>query len=105
MTATTAKPITRPKPDPIQALREIAPEWARWFCIDAHGTGWMQSSRGTPNDCGHWEPSKKWRPVPLVDSRYFGAGNVAAISLRTHSVHLQSADGTITEVTRAEWDV
>lgn len=88
------------KPDPIAALREIAPEWARCLVVTPLGFFWWQQNRGS----GLFWNDGAGKATRAHQLRCFDSAE-SAICLTTGTVHLQQPDGTVIEVTRKEWDV
>lgn len=109
------KLIARPQPDPIAALREIAPEWATRLSWTGSAMFWNESKAAPGNDfwqsgTGSGLGNNRYEiveaSIPMTFARLhrmFGK-RAWVIVLPTGTAHLQSADGTVTEVTRAEWE-
>lgn len=85
----------------LQPLADLAPEWATHVVWTGDGTAHWQDRLG---DGPHW---LDWRGPGWERHELFPAAHdvteLVAIDLRTGDIHLQSADGSITEVTQAEW--
>lgn len=84
----------------LQPLRDLAPEWANYACFDWTGHLCWQETLGKGAQWFDRRGRYEWSTGFVLCDELLA---LTAINLRTQSVYLQQPDGTITEVTQAEW--
>jgi hypothetical protein len=83
----------------LQPLADLAPEGMPWFCVTKHGEAYWQTDPGD-FEFGLWMTDGDYQNC---NRGAFPERDPFAINTITGAIRLKEADGTITEVTQAEW--
>ncbi len=82
----------------LEAVRAGAPKGMRWLCVTWIGDAYWQTKRGS---------GRYWLYLAMREttaaSAAFPTSAPFAIDLKTGTIHLQNADGSIVEVGMSEW--